>query len=276
MIVTPDDNVFGCEFAATHIDAAARYVIGTAAALSNDFPYAEELLLDSEKRLKQYSGQAAGTPIAALLSKVQTRIVQLYQEWVRRLMLHYNQHPETRDLMQAEEIAGRIKRYEPNNYTARLSAAYCAFVLRRDLSQARAEISACREHRDGAWMYSDAFIRAYDGDLQGAYDSYKGAFAAPLANPAMPVECEEFIQVVLEKEPERYWLYYCLGLINYRAKHDLQAARNDFRAFLAKADAAIYETQIEAATKWIGHISALLDAVPSAKTETEGTSWARA
>ena len=28
-----------------------------------------------------------------------------------------------------------------------------------------------------------------------------------------PVQCEEFIHIVLQDEPDKYWLYFCLDMI---------------------------------------------------------------
>lgn len=108
------------------------------------------------------------------------------------------------------------------------------------------------------WRYSDAFLLAYDGDLEGAYRSYRRAFESPLDDPTVPTQCEEFIQTVLDQEPERAWLFFCLGLINHRAKGDLAAARADFQRFVDNADPDRFQKQIGIARTWIGEIDRLL------------------
>ena len=67
-------------------------------------------------------------------------------------------------------------------------------------------------------MFSEAFLTAYEGDLEGAYRSYRRAFESPLADPNVPVECEDFIQIVLDPEPDKPRLYFCLGLLNIAAR----------------------------------------------------------
>ncbi len=57
-------------------------------------------------------------------------------------------------------------------------------------------------------------------------------------------------------EPERYWLYFCL--FNYRAKGDLDAAREDLLRFLGAADAAVFRRQMHAAGKWVAEINDLI------------------
>jgi len=259
-MVSPSGNMFACEFVAQHIDSVARYIIGTAAALSNDFDYAEQLLLDSEKRLNQVLQQTKAAPISVLLATVQRRIGELYFIRLQRLIDQYTSRRDMESLCDAEAMIDKLQVYDPGNYSGHLCRAICAFMLRRNLDEARREIEACRKTHDSAWMYSEAFLHAYDGDLQNAYRSYRNAFQAPLQDPTVPIQSEEFIQIVLDQEPNRPWLYYCTGLINYRAKRDLASARADFRNFVERSDAVGFGTQIAIAKQWIHEIDALLNA----------------
>lgn len=108
-------------------------------------------------------------------------------------------------------------------------------------------------------MYSEAFLNAYDGDLDSAYKMYRRAFDAPLQNSNTPMDCEIFIQNILEEEPNRYWLYFCLGLINFREKRDLQLAREHFSSFLTIVEADRYKDQVKAARNWIEEIDVRFD-----------------
>jgi hypothetical protein len=83
----------------------------------------------------------------------------------------------------------------------------------------------------------------------------------------VPVQCEEFIQIVLEQEPERYWLHFCLGMINYRVKGDLIAARRDFQEFLNRAEVGRFPNQVRAVRQWVQEIDAVL--------AEEATMWQR-
>jgi len=146
-----------------------------------------------------------------------------------------------------------------DDYQTRQSAAVCAFLLHRNIPLARREYEACRDVDDASWRYGEAFLAAYEGDLDRAYRWYRDAFSAPLLEETIPIQCEEFIQIVLEAEPEKYWLAFCLGLINHRAKGDLVAARRDFEAFLGCAEReGRFPNQIRAAMEWIREIDAKL------------------
>ncbi len=110
-------------------------------------------------------------PPAVLLDRIRTRLGQLYEEWLSRLALC---HFATRDSALIEEqdaLVAKLRRYQPDSYNGHLVAALAAFVLRRDLVAARREIAACNGSMDAAWRYSEAFLYAYEGDLQNAYRS---------------------------------------------------------------------------------------------------------
>lgn len=72
----------------------------------------------------------------------------------------------------------------------------------------------------------------------------------------MPLQSESFILRLIDDEPEHRALYFCLGLINFRAKRDLRAAREDFRRFIEHADPSRHARQIQAAQEWISEIDA--------------------
>lgn len=259
-MILSEGNMFVCEVAAKQTDAFARYVIATAAALSEDFVYAEELLKHAEARLQQYVNEGGGTPFTLLLGKVRTRLEELYALWLNQLSHNYYLKRDKAILATCESIVKKLREYDPNNYSARLSAAMAAFMLRRDIAAAKAEINACRAQDNATWMYSDAFLEAYEGNLEKAYHAYRRAFYAPLEDPTLPTQCEEFIQLVLDEEPDRVWLHYCLGLINYRAKEDFEAARADFQRFIDTADPVRFARDIEYARKWLAKIDARLAA----------------
>jgi tetratricopeptide (TPR) repeat protein len=110
--------------------------------------------------------------------------------------------------------------------------AICDFVLRKDVPAAHKLITRCRNDSDSTWWYSRAFLHAYQGKMDEAVADYRHAFEGPIANGSVPIQCEEFIQIVLASEPTRIQLYFCLGLINYHAKSDYAAAERDFSACL--------------------------------------------
>ena len=49
---------------------------------------------------------------------------------------------------------------------------------------------------------------------------------------SVPFEIEEFIDWVLELEPDKVQLHFCLGLVNYGGKGDKLQALRDFEKFI--------------------------------------------
>ena len=61
--------------------------------------------------------------------------------------------------------------------------------------------------------------------------------------------------LVLEKEPDKKQLYFCLGLINYQMKLDLQSAEKYFTNFLITcADNEKYQKQLFEAKNILANI----------------------
>ena len=254
LLVAVEGDVFNFQFAAQHIDAVSLYVIGTAAVLSNDLQVAEQLLLGAESRLRDGVAKADGVSRSVLRDRVRHRISEVYKICLARQI---KRHTITRDvaaIKEAETIIENLRQYAHDDHDVHMMSAMAAFALHRDMETARKEIRACRKSPDPAWRYSEAFLHAYDGDLQRAYVSYRRAFESPLSDPTVPMQCEEFIQGIIEEEPERQWLYYCLGLINYRGKDDPMAALRDLRRFVNEVDTERFAKHVGYARRWIDEI----------------------
>jgi hypothetical protein len=93
--------------------------------------------------------------------------------------------------------------------------------------------AAIRE--DVTWRYSEAFLKAYKGDLVGRYVSYRAAFRGA-CDDTVPIQSEEFVLEVISQEPDKSALHFCTGLINYHAKRDWASAIREFRLFVSKSD----------------------------------------
>ena len=254
LLVAAEGDVLRFQFAAKHIDAVSLYVIGTAAALSNDLQLAEQLLVDAESRLRNGGTKAYDVLRSRLRDLVRRRLSEVYKEGLARQIRRHTQTRDVAAIQEAEAIIANLRQYAQDGYDVHMVAAMAAFTLHRDMETARSEIRACCNSPDAAWRYSEAFLHAYEGDLQRAYVSYRGAFESPLADPTVPTQCEEFIQGIIEEEPDRPWLYYCLGLINYRVKGDTIAALKDLRRFVDEVDTKRFAQHVGYARRWIEEI----------------------
>lgn len=255
------EPLIACEIAAYHVQIAAKYVIGSARLLSDDTDSAERLLLDAENQVQALlNGGDETSRTAVLLDRVRKRLGTTYGMRLNSLMEGYRAQKDPEILESVEALLPRMEEYDPGNYHSRQLGAMCHFMLRRDVAAAKELMEQCKGEKDSTWLYNLAFLEAYGGDLDEAYRRYSRAFREPLANDTVPVQVEEFMQLVLDEEPDRWWLLYCLGLVNYRAKQDFIAAKRDLEGFINRAedDPGRFPAQLKSAKKWVSEIDASL------------------
>ena len=124
------------------------------------------------------------------------------------------------------------------------------FVARRDVAAAKREIRKCKDSPDCAWRYSEAFLLAYEGALTQAYRRYRVVFRHSCPEH-LPVEVEEFIMGVLEEEPDKVQLHFCLGVINYFAKGDKARALQELERFLEAAPRKAFPDERRRVHLWV-------------------------
>jgi hypothetical protein len=112
-------------------------------------------------------------------------------------------------------------------------------------------VERCRGIPDTTWRYTEAFLHAYTGDLGKAQKVYAEIFVSPSEDKTVPIQCEEFIDQIIQEEPNRFQLYYCLGLINWQAKEDVTAAKRDFEKFLSLGTPNQYVRERKQVEKWL-------------------------
>jgi hypothetical protein len=249
VVLQGDAEVFAFEATSEWTDVSARYIIALAALISGAVAYAERLLLDVEQRLR--SGRVALEPLRQIAQRLPDRFRALYEAWVRHLANRYTLTRERAFVEKADEITTKLLRRHPRHSGARLMKAICEFVLRHDVAEARRSAYAARRFGDVTWRYSVAFLDAYEGNLGAAEAEYQRAFSGLLEDVTVPVQCEEFIQLVLDDEPDKVQLHYCSGLINFYAKNDVAGALRDFRSFVQGLPDGAFQPQQRRATELI-------------------------
>ncbi len=106
----------------------------------------------------------------------------------------------------------------------------------------------------GGFNYSMAFLYAYDGNLASAIRHYRRATKS-VVSIGMLTQIEDFICWVLEREPDKYQLHYCLGFFNWKAKGDLVRALKDFEKFLELRHEDEFNKERELAEKWMAELA---------------------
>jgi len=251
MRIAAENDVFSFGFTSEWINCVSRYIIGTAAAFSGDLDYAEKLQNDVNLLL---DGQDKAFPIfAKLKQRVPLRLAEINQT---RANIAYNRWVRTRNPAEIAEMGrhlGRIPSPHADAYGVLLLRSIFLFVQSRDVRGAMAVLKKCKGISEGAWLYNLGFLHAYIGDLKRAIQRYRNAMTLSL-EPSVIAQIEEFICWLIEEEPQKYQLHYCLGFINWKVKGDEAQAKKDFETFLSLGNDQEFIEERKLARNWISEI----------------------
>lgn len=250
--VKVDGDYRGLAITAKTQNLTAKYIIALASGLSGNVDYSICLLrsLKSELINETFADPRLPARVPKQLSAaLRSKIAALHFSYV---------HDRNRDtIKELETIADELALLPTSSeakYAIRIAKALCHFVLRRDVENARKVLEECKGEEDPVWQWNLAFLAAYQGNLEAAYRLYSKAKNEQVVQKTI-TEVEEFIQIVLDEEPDKGQLYFILGLINYKFKKDYDSARGDLRKFKAWAGSKKkYEIQVQAADHWIGEL----------------------
>ncbi len=238
--ISKKNDFFEMELTSKWIDVVVKFIIGIAAYLSYDFSFAEEMLSNVSKRLKFIK---ANLPeIAYLKNRVIVHQIDVYNVLIAIWHEKWRLSRDQNDLDKVEYYNNNLDAIDPGNYRVRCMKAIHYFVKNHDLNKAKHEIELCKGNSDQTWRFSYAFLLAYEGNLKSALNQYQSAFKKKYEEH-IPMEIEEFIYWVLEKEPGKVQLYFCLGIINMLGKNDKLQSINDFKLFLNKTSFDHYPNQ---------------------------------
>lgn len=242
-----------CEFAAQHVHGVTNAIIGITVLLNGKFETAETILLEAEKSLKISNAQLSIPYISQLIGNIKEYLHDLYVSW---MLEKYND--ADLELDKLEEVDIIIKKAEAQNITPKSLASFKAqveFLLHNDVAAAKDSTKLLKEIDPAIYYYNMAFLSAYEGNLDEAYRHYANAFNQNLSDALIPWQCEEFIQKTIALDAEKKYLYFCTGLINFRAKNDSLLAKKDFQTFLEATSEEEFPQQREAVKKWISDIN---------------------
>jgi len=223
-----DQELQGFELTTSVIHEAVMYLSGIAALISGD------LLLS----LKLHNDLYGTIRNEAVVHKIeQLKIIKqrlpglLAQEYTLAARFYYVSK-RNRDMNKVKEYSQKAIQYNPQICNAHLSLAVC-FFFEKNLPLALREVKKAKKilPRDGAVRYSEAFLYFYNCNFSKAEIAYKKALKTSTPSPTI-LEVELFITDVLEQEPDKTYLHYPLGLINYRVKEDYTLAIEYFEKFV--------------------------------------------
>jgi hypothetical protein len=246
-----ESDIFDFEVKSNIVGFVAEYIIATAALLSYDFKFSMELFEGLQERIR--SCPLKDQAIIKIRSRIPNRLTDLYVYHSNVLYRKWNQERTNSCIEEAKPFLDKLNIIAKKNYSANNLRAIYYFVVERNVAAAKYELLKCKGERDATWRYGMAFLYAYEGDLKNARKYYEAAFDRDV-KPHVPREVIEFMAWVLDLEPDKYQLLFCMGLINCRMNKDYTRALSDLESFVNRADETLYEDHIKIAYSYIGSI----------------------
>lgn len=252
--VSTENDLFAFQFTSEWAEIVARYIIGIAAACSGDIKYAEDLYLDVLSRLQN---KDQNFPVyRKLKERVPRRLAELYEAMASSC---YEKWTDTHDASYLTEIDDWLDKIDPaikdRNTTLNLRAI-TLFLTRRSVDESIGLLKRVRDDGNRIWQCNMAFLYAYKGNLKQAIRHYRHASKCDFEQDNF-YQIEDFINWMLEQEPTKYQLYYCLGFINWIIKEDRVLALENFNKFLELRAKSEYLQEKDLTEKWMEELSTL-------------------
>lgn len=252
LLIPIENDLLSFEFTSELMNIISKYIISLAALLSGDVDYSQKLL--EEINLLLTNNQSSIPSLLKIRRRLPSRLLDVYILQARIAFLGWRNTRTSESIDKTKYYLDKIESLSPNEYLLHLLKAIYYFVV-KSIPLAKNEIRKCNKVNDVIWRFSYAFLYAYEGNLKQAYRIYQIAFRKKI-EPETTFEVEEFITWVLDTEPDKTQLYFCLGLINYYAKEDIRQAEIDFNKFIEFGDKNIYQEEINIAEDHLSKIRA--------------------
>jgi tetratricopeptide (TPR) repeat protein len=234
--IPEEDELKGFEFTSSLFGEASKFILATASLLSGDLALARNLLEKLEVSRSEFH------PARSLLVKKSAKTLhgliplRLADVYLTEGHFHYQEWCRTREiesLKRSYALAKAAQKRRPDTIQYFLVRAIHAFVVSKNVKLAYKTLQEASNvgYKNAYVRYAMAFLDAYEGKLTTAEGHYGNAFKLDHAGEAA-IEVEEFLEWVIAREPERYQLHYCLGLINEHPKCDTALAARDYADFL--------------------------------------------
>lgn len=171
----------------------------------------------------------------------------------------FSKWSETRNsdyLTEVDEWLDKIDEVVKDNKSVLFLRAITTFLTTRSVDKAISMLIRVKENDNQIWQCNMAFLYAYKGNLKKAIQHYRHADRCDYQQEKL-FQIEDFIHWLIEHEPNKYQLYYCLGFINMEIKGDQILAVENFKNFLELCDESEYIQEKNFAENWVRELSIL-------------------
>ena len=210
---------------AQQLSTICKYIVGLVLLLSHQPEVAYNLLLESMEMARSVRSSVDDPILRLVENRVVSSCLILSDYYIE--LFGKNKNMEYLDKMnQVIEKANEIRPRLPLYFTRK---AYYAIAKDRDAQAASEYVSQAKcVDSDKAWRYSEAFIAAFTGKSPlTIYRKYESAFKVEYNL----VQIVDFIEYILNDEPERTGLILAAGLV-YDEMGDKKLAFDYYRKYL--------------------------------------------
>lgn len=224
------DLIDAFDFTSQTVVIACRYILGVTYLLAGEYQNARMLLAQVCNDL---SKERMHIPDVQRLRRLANdRYYVALAQTAREHLSAFTREHKDEHLKNALEYLELSNTVYKDTYFYNINRAYICIALEKDLSAAKCCIDRCKQSKEKEdWIYSEAFLAAYAGQAPGSVIS-KYQKALNVRYPDI-VNIVDYIEYVLEQEPEKTTLHLAAGLV-YEAIGDGVLMKRHLALFMEK------------------------------------------
>ena len=212
---------------ASEMSLACQYVIGLSLFLNGEFDIAESVLCELVHKIDKIQWKN-------ILESAQRIRYEIFITFAFVNIDKYQRQCDDEDALdKINEYTEKAQECIPNTSVYYLNKAYYCIAKKQDSLEAKKYINICKQRNEPpAWKYSDAFLKAYENKPIGSIcSSYRSALKVKYDNKQ---DLIIFVEMILEKEPNRLGLYLALGIL-YKEEGDISLSRNNLELYIKES-----------------------------------------
>lgn len=249
-----DSDLLSFTFTGELMSVVARYIIGIAAAVSGDFDYAEQLYRSVSVALNSSSTKSPA--FSKLRDRVPIRVAEIQEARAGDAFRGWLDTADSRSIERMKYALATFPREARQSPRFMTLQAILTFIVARDAKSALGLLNRMGRQRDSTWYFNVAFLHAYDGDTRKALQLYRRGTLMDLP-PDVPAQLEMFMSRIVEEEPAKVQLRFCLGYLNKEVKGDAIRARQELEHFVREASPIAYAEEIALAKDWMAELECM-------------------
>ena len=204
------------EIHAQQLEFAFKYILATTQVLSSEIETAIDTFIALKKEVDSIK---RNVPVINFIKNVvNDRICFCFNTLASFELDYFYEDNDTEHLNNVRNLLDKADEYK-QSYRSKFIRAIYYFLFNRDIKSALECLDECQPLNRDDCKVSIAFLKLYQRDsinnLLYAYKAYNRVFSRSNVNYQWVCAIEEFIYMVLEKEPEKVQLNFLMFLIYY-------------------------------------------------------------